>query len=93
MGGLVHANVTPGTREDTVTDEKPQPYLWARTQVTLESIAASYRVLARSEATLHRARAAVVRADAVLERIYKLCARIAVAEYGGVSPPRTSRSR
>jgi hypothetical protein len=53
-----------------VTD--PQ-HRWARTQMISESIAASRRVLAKSEATLRRARAAVTRADALLQRIYKRC--------------------
>jgi hypothetical protein len=70
-----------------VTDDTFPTYLWARTQTTLDSIAASHRVLEKSEATLCRARAAVARADALLKRIHKLCGRFPIAEYAA-PPPR-----
>jgi hypothetical protein len=64
-----------------VIDDTLPAHLWTRTQTTLDSIAASNRVLEKSEATLSRARAAVARADAVLKRIHKLCGHFPMAEY------------
>ena len=60
-----------GDQEGIVTDP---PHLWTRTQMISESIEASRRVLAQSEAIVRRARASVTRADALLKRIHKLCA-------------------
>jgi hypothetical protein len=68
-----------------VPDETHQPRLWVRTQLTLDSIAAGRRALERSEATVSRVRAAISRADALLQRIHKLC-----APYPVPPPPRVS---
>jgi hypothetical protein len=73
-----------------VIDDTLPAHLCTRTQTTLDSIAASQRVLKKSEATLRRARAAVARADAILKRIHKLCAHFPMAEYAASGPPPVS---